>query len=201
MSPDGPSILGTCFSVGPNIFATANHVIGGDRSNIVLVKARADNPGDYQDLSPGPIEYMDADVAEVNPFRDLCTLRIREGRIDAYVLGSSDDLLPGERFVTAGFPHADTHRFVLTRFDSTVGARVRMENSAIKSKYLVINSTSRPGQSGSPIIDPRSGRVAAVLLGAYTPNSRYQIKFLGSDISTQHQTTHAVSAEYLQEMI
>ena len=77
-----------------------------------------------------------------------------------------------------------------------------MGNQGIKSKYLVINTLLRPGQSGGPVFSVKTGEVLAVVLGPYAAEGpRARIVIGGIDQATVHQTAHAVSAEYLKAMM
>lgn len=65
-----------------------------------------------------------------------------------------------------------------------------------------MNIQSRPGQSGSPIVIHESRSIAAMLIGSYAPQDNSgRISIGGIDPQTLHQTTHAISATYIKEMI
>nr|WP_050798442.1 hypothetical protein [Commensalibacter intestini] len=98
-----------------------------------------------------------------------------------------------------GYPHADTNRCVITQQNCSIGARIYTGPS--KTKHIVINNFARPGQSGSPILSKDRLKIHAILLGAYIPKTTASIDIMGVNPLTLHQTTHAVSAEYIQEMI
>ena len=101
-----------------------------------------------------------------------------------------------------GFPHADRGRHVLTQDVAYVGARVLTgEVGSIKSKHVVLNTLSRPGQSGAPVFRADSPALCAVVVGAYAPGGGGGVIIGGIDPQTLHQTTQAVSAEYLAEML
>ena len=67
------------------------------------------------------------------------------------------------------------------------------------TKFDVIQS--RPGQSGSPIVIPEKRAIAGILIGSYAPQVNGSISIGGIDPQTLHQTTHAISAEYIKEML
>ena len=89
---------------------------------------------------------------------------------------------------------------VLTRQDTEIGARVLITSGGIKAKHLVLNVQARPGQSGSPIFRTFDGQLVGVLIGSYAPGGGGGISLGGVDPHTLHQTTHAVSSEYLSKM-
>lgn len=118
-----------------------------------------------------------------------------------YVLGSSDEAPEETPILSLGFPHIDYGRLVLTSNWSEVGARVLLGDQVVKNKYLVLNTQGRPGQSGGPALIRGSNRVVAMVVGAYRPQGGGGIIIGGIDPTTLHQTTHAISAEYIGEMI
>lgn len=201
VSPGGLRPLGSCFSLGGRRMATALHVVGGEVTGIHLVIPR-ENLSQYQDMTNREYRMFPAELVATDPIRDLAVLEVpgAEASFDFRVTGT-DSVTPGDPVVTLGFPHADTGRIVLTQQQTTVGARVLMGNQGIKNKYLVLNTLLRPGQSGGPVINPLTREVVAVLVGAYVPEGPRAMMLIGNlDPATLHQTTHAVSAEYLLAM-
>ena len=91
---------------------------------------------------------------------------------------------------------------VLTQQNTSVGAKILVNSSGIMAKNIVLNIQSRLGQSGSPIVIPASRSIVAMLIGSYTPQSNSRgISIGGINPQTLHQTTHAISATYIKEMI
>ena len=76
---------------------------------------------------------------------------------------------------------------------------ILIDAAGIKSKYMVLNIQTRPGQSGSPVLRDSDARLIGMLIGAYSAGSF--ASFGGVDPSTLHQTTHVISAEYILDMI
>lgn len=201
--PGGVGLLGTGFAVSPTKIATAYHVIGADDKNINLVMPRTRRLADYQDTSDQRVNFSPLTVSAVDPIRDLCVLSLTEdSRLSfAYSISSSDACPPGSTVTTLGFPHANVGRMVLTQQTTQVGARVLIEHAGTKSKHIVLNIQAREGQSGGPVFTSDGRSVAAVLIGSYAPGGGGQISLGGVDPATLHQTTHAISAEYLLAMI
>lgn len=75
-----------------------------------------------------------------------------------------------------------------------------MEANSLKSKYAVINTQSRPGQSGSLVFSFKNNTISGILIGAYAPVNN-GISLGGINPRELHQTTNCISAEYLKEMI
>jgi len=74
-------------------------------------------------------------------------------------------------------------------------------SSGIKSNHLVLNVQTRPGQSGSPIFRLSDSKLIGMIIGSYAPGGGGGISLGGIDPNTLHQTTHAVSSEYISKMI
>ena len=172
-------------------------------TNLVLVMPRISRLSQYQDTSNNNVQWVPARIVAIDPVRDLAVLEI-DGQIEIRRGGveGSDQVEPGARIATLGFPHSsDAGRFVLTQQDTTVGVRVLISSNGVASKHLVLNVQTRPGQSGSPVISYETGSIVAVVVGSFAPSGAGGISLGGIDPQTLHQTTHAISAEYLIGMI
>jgi len=201
MGPGGISLLGTSFAVSEKSFATAAHITGQSEEGLVLVVPRVQSFLDYQDTSDQNVNVFRAKIEGYDPIHDIAILGadVRIGL--PYFIGSSDDAPTGARVVSVGFPHADAGRLVLTQQRSSVGARVLLPVGTVKSKHLVLNVQTRPGTSGSPVFIEEQSQIAAMIIGCYAPLKEGGIRLGNIDPQTLHQTTHAVSAEYIREML
>jgi len=203
VQPGGLNLLGTGFAVTDRLIATAYHVVGADDRELALVVPKVQSLADYQDTSDTSIQMLSLRLAAADPVRDLCLLELPS---DASIsvglqLGSTDEAPPGTGVVAFGFPHAPSGRMVLTQHITHVGARVLIAAESERCKHLVLNTQAREGQSGGPVLLAGSNRIVAVLLGSYAPGGGGQISLGGLDPATLHQTTHAISAEYLEPML
>lgn len=198
----GVNLLGTCFAVGPDLVATAHHVISGDPQGLVAAIPWISHVNEYQDTSRQDVQMVDARVVAADPVRDLAILALNGVSFSSpLVLGSTDDTSVGDSVTIEGYPHANFGRMVLTLQEAHVGARILLPSGGQKFKNIVLNTQAREGQSGGPVIDPRSRSVVAVLLGSYAPGGGGSISLGGVDPATLHQTTHAISAQYLKDML
>jgi glycine cleavage system aminomethyltransferase T len=68
------------------------------------------------------------------------------------------------------------------------------------SLLIILNVQARPGQSGSPVLLSDGRTIAAMIIGSYAPRAGGGISLGGVDPHTLHQTTHAISAEYIREL-
>jgi hypothetical protein len=201
-SAAGVQLLGTAFEVAPGRFATTGHVTGADDRDLVLLMPRYRSIEEYQDTGDPTVRWVDASIGAYDPLRDLCIVdAVPLSLGGTFSLGTTDDIVPGDRVVILGFPHADQGRLVLTRHDTQVGARILVAASGVKSKHIVLNTQARPGQSGSPVVKTATSAICAVLIGSYAPGGGGGISLGGVDPHTLHQTTYAVSAEYVRAML
>lgn len=202
ITPNGVNLLGTCFLLNKNgLMATASHVTNNDNNNLVIFITNKSNLNSYQDTTDNQGQIVSATIYKVDPIRDICILKIENTAQSNLQIGGSDEINVTEEVEIVGFPHCVNGRNVLTLQKTTVGAKVLIESSGIKSKHLILNIQTRPGQSGSPIFRSSDGKLIGMIIGSYAPMSNVTVNVGGVDPSTLHQTTHAVSSEYILKMI
>lgn len=195
--------LGTCTLINrQNLLVTAAHVVKGSDKDLVI-KINDTFQGNYQDTTIDMSRVFPVKIEKIDPLRDVCILSFKEGIEGRSPLevGNSDAILPGEEVTIFGFPHSDLGRIVLTQQTCEVGAKILLSTKTIKSKHLVLNIQARPGQSGGPVIRKSDNTIIAILIGAYVPTIGGGIDLGGIDPQTLHQTTHAVSTEYIERML
>jgi S1-C subfamily serine protease len=167
----------------------------------MAIIGRADSLYEYQDTTNEQVQGIFLKLINYDPIHDVAILEIADPSSFVnfgYTLGGSDEIAPGTPVVSLGYPHADHGRLVLTQQSSIVGARVLLGSHGAKVKHVVLNTQTRPGQSGGPVFSADGRRVCAMILGGYTPaGTAGSIIIGGIDPQTLHQTTHAVSAEYI----
>lgn len=198
----GIEILGTCFYIGNGKFATAAHVVGNNDTNLRILITNIQSLNEYQDTTDNSVQHVEARISAINPLRDVCVLESDVFISANFTLGDLDDSIVGEKVYIYGYPHSNHGRFVLTQQQAHIGAKVLNGSSGLKNKGIVLNIQSQPGQSGSPIFNSDQGLIVGMLIGSYAPNGATgQISIGGIDPQALHQTTHAVSAEYIKELI
>jgi hypothetical protein len=198
----GVTLLGTATLINsPGKFVTAAHVTGKDDKDLVVVLKNYNLINDYQDTSDTQVEVIPVCIKEIDPFVDLCILTADIDKCSNVSIGDTDILSLGNIVDIFGYPHADYGRLVLTQQRTEIGARILIKNGVVKTKHIVLNTQARPGQSGSPIFSSQTTVLVAILIGSYAPGGGNYISLGGVDPSTLHQTTHAVSAEYIREML
>lgn len=200
---NGVLLLGTATLLNsPGKFVTAAHVTQKDEQNLVVV-VKPDNSSinDYQDTSDERVQVIPVRIEAIDPFTDLCILSADINAFSNISMGSTDLLYLGNVVDIFGYPHADHGRLVLTQQRTEIGARILIKNGIVKTKHVVLNTQARPGQSGSPIFSAQTTMLVAILIGSYAPGGGGSISLGGVDPHTLHQTTHAVSVEYVREML
>lgn len=202
ITPNGVTLLGTAFAINKQgYFATAAHVVNHNDSGLVIINNGLASIQDYQDTTDTRVHCVEAVIAEINPISDVCLLKTDLQIQTTMALSSTDRVQVGSEVVVFGYPHSDHGRMVLTQQNTHIGAKVLIESSNIKFKNVVLNIQSRPGQSGGPIICPSTREIVGMIIGSYAPQNKGAIILGGIDPQTLHQTTHAISAEYIKEML
>jgi len=194
---------GTCTLINKaGLMATAAHVVDGNDDNL-WIRLNTNDINDFQDTTVQKSTFLPVKIKAIDPLRDLCVVSLMgQDNVQSTVWVSSvSNVFIGEAVTVVGFPHSNLGRIVLTQQTCEIGAKIILGASGIKSKHLVLNIQARPGQSGGPVIRKVDGSLIAVLIGAYVPSTEGGISLGGIDPQTLHQTTHAVSAEYLERML
>lgn len=207
ITASGVSLLGSGFILNKaGLIATAAHVTNMDDKNLVVVFSPQlyNDPlgiNSYQDTSNTNVQCISASIFKLDSIRDICILKITNQVQSNIRIVSTDAISVSEGLCVVGYPHCNMGRMVLTFQETTVGAKILLQTASIKSKHLVLNIQTRPGQSGSPVFRSIDSALVAMVIGSYAPRSSGGVSIEGVDPLTLHQTTHAVSAEYILKMI
>jgi S1-C subfamily serine protease len=203
ITPNGVGMLGTGFIISNDgKIITSKHVVGPDPANLVILAPHTSDINAYQDTSDTTCQMITASVLEMDPIKDLCLLKADitfSGSLPQ--IGSFDELNVGEKVGIFSYPHCVEGRRVLTFQETEIGAKVLLDANSIKSKHAVINTQARPGQSGGIVFSPRLSKIVGILIGAYAPSQGGGISLGGINPRELHQTTHCISAEYINDMI
>ncbi|MEZ6952595.1 MULTISPECIES: serine protease [unclassified Aeromonas] len=201
MTPSHVEMLGTAFMISSNgSYATSRHVIGNDPNGLVILAPNIKRIDEYQDVSDTSCQPLSVTVLEIDPIKDLAIIKADISYNGFFpALASLDEVAVGENVGIFGYPHCTEGRRVLTFQSTAIGAKILLESSSIKSKHAVLNIQSRPGQSGSMVFSPRLQKVVGLLVGTYAP--QFGISLGGINPAELNQTTHIISAEYIQEMM
>lgn len=194
-------MLGSGFLVSNDgKIVTSRHVVGDNEQGLVVLFPHIGDINQYQDTTNNACTHISVTIIDSDPFRDIVVMK---GDLSFHgttpSIGSFDDIAVGESVGIYGFPHCVEGRRVLTYQQAFVGAKVLLDSGGVKSKHAVINTQTRPGQSGSLIFSPRTNKVVGLLVGAFGPESGISIG--GINPRELHQTTHCISAEYIRNML
>lgn len=201
--------LGTGFVVGDgSLVATNAHVVGK------TLVAGAD-PEQWAIAIP----TSDPQVAQVRAVhrvaedadRDLAVLRVPGPALPALVLRDSDGVREGEQYLLTGFPigsvlglFAATHRAMIaavTPIAIPPGNARQLDPALIRRlqagafPVFQLDATSFPGNSGSPLYDPASGEVVAVLNAAFVKGTKE------SALSNPSGISYAIPSKYLKALL
>jgi hypothetical protein len=195
-------MLGTGFIISPGgLIATTAHNININDKNLVIIRPNINSIESYQDTTDLKCKSISVKLKEIDPIRDIAILE-GDFKYTGFLptIGSFDIDKVGDEVGIFGFPHCVEGRRVFTFQKTEIGAKILLEANSIKSKYAVINTQSRPGQSGSLVFSFKNYTISGILIGAYAPANR-GISLGGINPRELHQTTNCISAEYLKEMI
>jgi S1-C subfamily serine protease len=197
--------LGTGFVVGDGLHIVTNaHVVppkldSEKRESIAVFVGR----GELADIREATKVAEDLD-------HDLALLRIAQPPLPALKLGNSRRVREGESYAFTGFPigmvlglHPVTHRgtvSAITPIAIPQFSAQQLEKSVIKrliAPYNVfqLDATAYPGNSGSPLYDPSTGEVVAILNKVFVQESKESLLQKPSGIS------YAVPINYLHELL
>lgn len=197
-------MLGTGFLVDNGQYiAVPRHVVGDNDIGLCVIPPTLVSFDEYQDTSIDKAPHWSVRIEKIDNFRDIVLLSLVDipikGILPTPSIGSTDDVFVGEDVYVIGFPHCVEGRQVLTLQKAMIGAKILIENYGIKSKYCVINTQTRPGQSGSMLYSVSKNKIIGMLIGAFAADSC--ISLGGVNPRELHQTTQCLSAEYIQKMI
>lgn len=201
VTPGVVGLLGTAFFVGVDgLLVTSRHVVGNDANALVVLAPNIQTLSGYQDISDKSCNFVRATVLDINPIADLVLLKVDAEANDVLDLGSLDEVDVGDVLDIWGFPHCVDGRRVLIYQNATVGAKVLLNSSSVKIKHAVVNTKTRPGQSGSLVFSQKAKKIVGLLSGTYVPEGGY-VTVMGLNPAELNQTSHIVSAEYIKDML
>ena len=196
------NMLGTGFLVANGKYVVApRHVVGDNDDGLGIILPSISSMDECQDTTITSCRFADVTIKHSDPFRDIVILEFKNETFTFTTpqIGDVDDVSVGDEILIFGFPHCTEGRRVLTMQKAMVGAKILLNSSGVKSKFCVINTQTRPGQSGSIIYSPSKNKIIAILIGAFVSSSG--ISLGGINPRELHQTTQCLSAEYIKNMI
>lgn len=207
-----PALLtGTGFVVADGRHVvTNNHVvplIHSEESSRRIVVFAPSSAGGTLD---GEGALRSAEVVERDIDHDLAVLRIDGPPLPALRFNSNTELRDGDAVAFTGFPlgavlglHPATHRGYVAAITPvatpaispgqlTPGALRRLRENF---RVYQLDATAFPGNSGSPVYDPETGRVTAIINSVYVRESKENA------IETPSGITYAIPARFAEALL
>ena len=197
---------GTGFVIAPgNLVVTNAHVLPEslDADGMTTLSIRAHLP-------PAPPQLKQARVVAVDREHDLALLRFADAPLPPLQLRASDTAAEGQLIAFTGFPIGGalgfspvTHRGSISAITPIVlpsqTAQQLNEKSIrrIRSGGFAIyqlDATAYPGSSGSPVYDPESGEVIAIINMVFVKGTKESV------LSQPSGITYAIPVTYLREL-
>jgi len=202
-TPQGHVILGSAFLVdNDGIFVTTRHILGDEQAGLRLISPHIADVSSYQHLADSTAKTVPASIMAMDPIRDLALLNV-DATFGGVLppLEGLDSVHVGDLLVVVGCPHApDGQHFVVCQ-SAELAAKVDLPSQGVTSKYGVLNTQARVGQSGSLVLCPESSTVAGVLIGDDADMVGARGALTNIEPSELHQFSYCISAEYVTEML
>ncbi|MDB5920907.1 MAG: Serine protease [Massilia sp.] len=157
------------------------------------------------------VEFRQARVAALDRAHDLAHLRIDGAPLPALSLGDSAGAVEGQDLAFTGFPlgmilglHPATHRALLAAITPIVlpslSSRTldaKMITQLQRAPFLIfqLDGTAYPGNSGSPVYDPATGTVLAVI------NMTFVKGLKENAISHPSGISYAIPVAYVRDLL
>lgn len=157
------------------------------------------------------IEFRPAVLVALDRAHDLAHLRISGAALPALKLGDSSGVLEGQELALTGFPlgmvlglHPATHRVLLAAITPIIlpsltsralDARAIAQLQRAPFSIFQLDGTVYPGNSGSPVYDPQTGAVLAVI------NMTFVKGLKENAITHPSGIAYAIPANYVRDLL
>jgi len=199
---------GTGFAVGDGtIIVTNSHVVSAalDPARLEVLAILLPATGKDQ------VQVREAKRLSVDPDSDLALLKIERPALPALKLRDSGAVREGDSVLFTGFPigpvlgaHPATHRGMVAAISPIAIPQARsaeLDSQVIRrlasGAYPIfqLDATAYPGNSGSPVYDPESGEVLAIINMVWVKGTKETALTQPSGI------TYAVPSKHLQDLL
>jgi serine protease Do len=156
-------------------------------------------------------EGRPAQIVAVDHARDLALLRFEGEPVPALTVGDSADLREGQDLAFTGFPIGMALGLYPATHKATLAAIVPIARPGITAKQLnprmisrlrssaygvlQLDATAFPGNSGSPLYDPATGRVYGIVNSVFVQGTREQA------ITRPSGITYAIPSIHVLELM
>jgi serine protease Do len=198
--------IGTGFVVGDGLHVLTNaHVIPGalDRQRKEFLAVLTGGEGERT-------QTRTAEVVASDPAHDMALLKIAGRPLPALRLGDSRKVREGELYAFTGFPlgmilgmRPVTHRGIISAITPIAIPQMssrQLDTEMIKRlrapfNVFQLDATAYPGNSGSPLYDPTTGKVIGIVNMVFVKESKENLLASPSGIS------YAIPISYAKELL
>jgi serine protease Do len=201
------------------VFVGTGFVVGDGLSVITNAHVVPDITGDGSKVEQLGIVTMEGSAIRFRPAKlvardaehDLAHLRLSGTPLPALELGDSDGVQEGQELAFTGYPlgmvlglHAATNRATLAAITPIVTPSLGSRNldarhiaALQRSPFNIfqLDGTAYPGNSGSPVYDPASGRVWGVINAVFVKGLKENA------ISNPSGITYAIPVKYVHALL
>jgi serine protease Do len=201
------------------VFVGTGFVVGDGLSIITNAHVVPDTIGDGSKVEQLGIVTMEGSAIRFRPAKlvardgehDLAHLRLTGAPMPALELGDSGDVQEGQELAFTGYPlgmvlglHAATNRATLAAITPIVTPSIGSRNldarqiaALQRSPFNIfqLDGTAYPGNSGSPVYDPASGRVWGVINAVFVKGLKENA------ISNPSGITYAIPVKYVHSLL
>ena len=141
-----------------------------DRNGHIVTNYHVISEGQAVRVTLADQSEWDARVVGVAPDKDLAVLRIdaESGHLRPLPIGSSQDLVVGQRVLAIGNPFGLDHSLTIGVV-SALGRELSSPSGRLIRDVIQTDAAINPGNSGGPLLDS-SGRLIAVNTAIYSPS-------------------------------
>lgn len=196
---------GTGFVVGGRHVVTNSHV-----ATVELDERRRETLAVYLPAPDNQIRMRPATLVADDPEHDLALLRFDGGALPSLRLGRSGDVREGELAAFTGYPilnalglHPATHRALIAAISPIAipAASGKQLNPAMMQRLSApfdvfqLDAVAYPGNSGSPLYDPDTGRVIGVINSVFVKETKE------AAISSPSGITYAIPVDHVRALL
>ena len=199
----------------PGMFLATGFVVGDGRHVITNAHAIPDEL-DFQRqeflavLVHGEMKVLRVELLSKDLEHDVALLKIVKGRLPAMSLNDKHEVREGELYAFTGFPIGEvlglkpvTHRGIVSSITPIATPQLSSGTldvnliKKLRSPYEVfqLDATAYPGNSGSPLYHPGTGRVVGVVNRVFVKETKENVLEKPSGI------TYAIPAIYARELL
>lgn len=155
------------------------------------------------------VQKFKATIGKIDPKHDLAVLSI-DGVLPAMTLAEAEFIPPGSEIAFTGFPigavlglYPATHRGLVSAITPDAIPTNRSSQLSVKmldrleepDMIYQLDATAYPGNSGSPIYDPKTGEVIAIISKVLVKDTKE------SALSSPTGISYGVPVQYLNDLL